>query len=180
MRKDPTSDKTYNKAIKLIETSLNIEIRKVDLFNISKQEFRDLISLKQPYLLNFVRGFYFSPNDTIYILEGNEDDLQTFIHETLHSNSVFHYFNSPRWIREGLTKAITDIILKNKGLSTEIDYYLQKEKEYWIKKLKTHQKLILKAYFSKNFAEGVNILKKILKTEKNILEITFNEYLKEI
>ncbi|MHA1379466.1 MAG: hypothetical protein ACTSRG_13920 [Candidatus Helarchaeota archaeon] len=178
MRKDPVSEKTYADAIKLIENSLNIKVRKVALFYISKQDLENLIPFKQKtLLLNYIKGLFSLQNDTIYITDGNEEDLQTFLHETLHSNSIFHYLNSPRWIREGLTKAITEIILKKRGLPIERDYYLQKEKNFWLKKLKTNKKLIIEAYFSKNLIQGINILKKILKTEKNILEITFNEYL---
>jgi len=131
LRKDPTSEKTYLEAIKLIENSLNIKIEKVALFNISKQELENLIPLKQKSLLNFINGLYYSQNDTIYIIDGNEENLQTFIHEILHSNSIFHYFNSPRWIREGLTKTVTENILKKQGLPIERDYYLQKEKNFW-------------------------------------------------
>jgi len=172
LREDPTSERTYSKAIQVIENTLNLKLRKIHLLNISNQELGKILKINLIFLEAF-KGFYSLKTDTIYIVDGNEEDLQTLIHETLHSNSIFHHNNSPIWIFEGLTKAITEFILNKQQIPTHIDYYLQKEKNFWLDKIQTHQNLIFAAYFSDNLTNAIDILKIILKTKKNILEISF-------
>lgn len=178
MRKDPISEKTYFEAIQFIENTFNLKIRKVPLFNISKKELELFFPITQKFLLNFIKGFYFLRSDTIYIVDGNEEDIQSFIPEILHSNSIFNLENSNIWIYEGLTKAITEKIMKKQGLPIKIDYFIEQEKNFWIKKLQFNQRIIIRAYFSDTLSEGIKLLKKALKTEKNIIEISFNEFLK--
>lgn len=167
LRKDPISEKTYRKSIKLIEESLNLNIRQVPVFLISKKELEKLMPKKRKYLLIFIRGFYSSIKDTIFIVDGNEEDLQTFIHETLHSNSIFHLNNSPIWISEGLTIAISEKIMKSRGLQPVVNLYLEKEKKFWLNKLRTHKKQIIQAYFSKNINQGIKILEEVLERSLN-------------
>jgi hypothetical protein len=174
LHKDPTSEQTYFKALQLLENTLNLKLRKIQLLNISNQELGKILQINKIFLETF-KGFYFLKNDTIYIIDGNEEDLQTFIHEILHSNSIFHYNNSPIWIFEGLTKALTEFIMIKQQIPPPIDYYLIQEKNFWLNKIQTHHKLILEAYFSDNLAKAIDILKIILKTKKNLLEISFNE-----
>lgn len=174
MREDPTSERTYSKAIQLIENTLNLKLRKKHVLNISNEELGKLLQIKELFLEVF-KGF-FSPNtDTIYIVDGNEEDLQTFIHETLHSNSIFHYNNSPIWIFEGLTKAITEFIMTAQQIPTPIDYYLIHVKNFWLNQIQTNQQSILKAYFSDNLIHALNILQTVLQTKKNLLEISFTD-----
>ncbi|MHC1590745.1 MAG: hypothetical protein ACXQS8_01540 [Candidatus Helarchaeales archaeon] len=106
MRLDPTSRETYNKAISLIEKTLNRELKKVELYNLTKSEVKDILEIDDEFL-DLYKGFYMHDKNIIFIVDGNEEDFQTFIHEALHSNSIFHSDNSPIWIFEGLTKAIT-------------------------------------------------------------------------
>ena len=174
MRQDPTSTATYDKAIILIKNTINVNMRKVELFNISKKEIQDLLKVDDKFLDVF-KGFYLYKYDKIYIVDGNEEDFQTFIHEILHSNSIFHANNSPIWIFEGLTKAITKHIMINNDINIQLDYYLRNESEFWLDKMKTHKNQIFQAYFSNELIKSVRILMKILKTNKNLLQISFNE-----
>lgn len=158
MRRDPTSERSYSKAVQLIKTIFDVNIRKVQLFNITKSELRQILKIREKFL-QFYRVFYLPDTDTIYIIEGNEEDLQTFIHETLHSNSIFHYHNSPVWVYEGLTKALTEFIIKKQQLELPIDYYLMREKEFWLDKMQIHQNTIIQAYFATNLEVALNLLK---------------------
>jgi len=56
-----------------------------------------------------------------------------------------------------------------------IDYYLIQVKNFWLNKIQTDQKSILEAYFSDNLINAIDILQKILKTKKNLLELSFTE-----
>ena len=174
MRQDPTSNATYIKAIKLIENAINVKMRKVGVFTISKSEIQNLVNVDNKFLDVF-KGFYLHENDKIYIVDGNEEDFQTFIHEILHSNSVFHNNNSPLWIFEGLTKAITKHVMIKNDIKIQIDYYLRNEREFWLDQMKLHENLIFQANFSNDLSKSVRILMKILKTKKNLLQISFNE-----
>ena len=149
MRRYPTSEKTYLKAIYLIETTLNVKIRKVGLFNIRKTEVQNFFKVNTKFLEVF-KGFYLYKNNKIFIIDGNEEDLQTFIHETLHSNSIFHGNNSPIWIHEGLTKAITEYIMTKNHIDIQIDYYSKKEREFWLEKILNYKEQIFNAFFSNN------------------------------
>ncbi len=174
MRQDPTSTATYDKAIKLIKNTINVNMRKVELFTISKKEIQNFLKVDDKFIDVF-KGFYLYKDDKIYIVDGNEEDFQTFIHEILHSNSTFHANNSPIWIFEGLTKAITKHIMTKNDISIQLDYYLRKEREFWLDKMKMHENQIFQAYFSNDLSKSVRILMKILKTNKNLLRISFNE-----
>jgi len=174
MRQDPTSNATYKKAIKLIEDTINLNIRIVGVYNISKKEIQKLMKVADKFLDVF-KGFYMYKDDKIYIVDGSEEDFQTFIHEILHSNSIFHNNNSPIWIYEGLTKAITKHIMTKNDISIQPDYYLRKEREFWIEKMKIHKNQIFQAYFTNDLRKSVRILMKILKTNKNLLQISFKE-----
>jgi hypothetical protein len=48
-------------------------------------------------------------------------------------------------------------------------------KNFWLNKIQTDQKSILEAYFSDNLINAIDILQKILKTKKNLLELSFTE-----
>ncbi|MHA1302047.1 MAG: hypothetical protein ACTSO9_21740 [Candidatus Helarchaeota archaeon] len=178
MRIDPTCKITYQHAIKYIETVLKIKLREVPVYVINKNELIIFLPQKRKYLLNFVKGFYLPKKDSIFIVEGFEEDIQTFIHETLHSNSIFHLNNSPIWISEGITSVLTDLVLKKMNITSTTDFYLDREKKFWLNKLKTQQKQIIQAYFSNNLNDAIKILKNILKTQKNIIELSFNEFIK--
>ncbi|MHA1264670.1 MAG: hypothetical protein ACTSRS_05465 [Candidatus Helarchaeota archaeon] len=165
---------TYSKAINLVEKILGLKIRKVRLLNMSKKELRQIRGLNQinEEFLDFFKGFYDPQTDSIYIVDGNETDLPTFVHEILHSNSQLHANNSPIWIFEGLTKALTQFILEQQ-VTLPIDYYLEKEKEFWLDKILKHRKAILQAYFSPTLEEAEYLLKKILKTTKNLSKLSY-------
>ena len=174
MRKDPTSEATYKRAIQLIEDTLNLKIRRIKILDISKQELKQIIK-SSIIPLEVLRGFYHPNTDTIYIVDGNEEDLQTFLHETLHSNSIFHFNNSRRWLYEGLTRALTEFILDKWQITPEINYYLMNVTNFWLDNIRHHQEIVIQAYFSPSLEMALKNLQTILKTNKNLLKISFNE-----
>ncbi|MHA1143413.1 MAG: hypothetical protein ACTSRW_01630 [Candidatus Helarchaeota archaeon] len=174
MRRDPTSEKTYSMAVQLIEKSLNRKIRKIQLLNMTKREIETILGIRKIFLDAF-KGFYFPKTDKIYIVDGNEEDLQTLVHETLHSNSIFHHENSPIWLYEGMTKALTEFVMLKTHNSIQSDLYLKEEKEFWARLIKTNQDIIVEAYFSENLMLALNLLKKIFNIEENIVDLNFND-----
>ncbi|MEM3594834.1 MAG: hypothetical protein QXS27_08880, partial [Candidatus Jordarchaeaceae archaeon] len=109
MRIDSIAEKNYQQVLSMIKKLLEVGVKKCPLFVVEKSELPEIKpELKgKPHILKYVRGFYNRKGDTIYIVSGYEEDLQTILHETLHSNSCLHSNNSPYWIHEGLTEALT-------------------------------------------------------------------------
>ena len=69
----------------------------------------------------------------------------------------------------------TEFIMIEQQIPIHIDYYLIQVKNFWLNKIQTDQKSILEAYFSDNLINAIDILQKILKTKKNLLELSFTE-----
>nr|MDO8081263.1 hypothetical protein [Candidatus Freyarchaeota archaeon] len=152
MRIDSTAEKTYNTALSAIRETLGVEIRECRLFLVEKKALPELKpDLKEkPHILNYVRGFYDPKKDTIFIVSGYEEDLQTILHETLHSNSCLHSTNTPYWVYEGLTEALTEHILTMKGLSYSENLLISEEMNFWRRVFQAHKEMVIEAYFSRD------------------------------
>lgn len=162
MRIDSTAEKNYQTALSAIKKTLEVEVKKFPLFVVEKSELPELKpELKgKPYILNYVRGFYNHKEDSIFVVSGYEEDLQTILHETLHSNSCLHSNNSPYWIHEGLTEALTEYILKKENLSYDVNLPISEEVKFWRKMLQSRKIEIVRAYFNPNPEKCYSTLEK--------------------
>lgn len=163
MRIDSTAEKTYNAALSAIRETLGIELGKCRLFLVEKKVLPELKpALKEKHhILNHVRGFYDPKKDTIFVISGYEEDLQTILHETLHSNSCLHSINTLYWIYEGLTETLTEYVLTMKGLSYSKNFLISKEMNFWKRVLQAHKEEVIEAYFSRDPGKCYEILEEV-------------------
>ncbi|MHC1590746.1 MAG: hypothetical protein ACXQS8_01545 [Candidatus Helarchaeales archaeon] len=66
-------------------------------------------------------------------------------------------------------------MMKKNNLSMQVDLYLEKEKEFWLEKIKSNRTRILAAYFSNDLTSAIKILQDVLDITENLLNLSFSE-----
>ncbi|MFQ6120610.1 MAG: hypothetical protein ACE5KE_12105 [Methanosarcinales archaeon] len=156
---------TYQKALRLIET-FGIKPKETKIMQVDVGFFLEYWQRKEKMDYNTAKffakhtfGVYDKQDDAIYILQGQERNLGLIIHEILHSSTILDSKNSPKWISEGLVKAITKEIMKNQEDIPIQNLYQKEYEDFWLEKLQKEKDKIINAFIASD-----------LKTTEKILE----------
>ncbi|MFQ6072550.1 MAG: hypothetical protein ACE5KT_07610, partial [Methanosarcinales archaeon] len=106
--------------------------------------------------------------------QGQERNLGLIIHEILHSSTILDSKNSPKWISEGLVRAITKEIMKHIKESPIQNLYQKEYEDFWLEKLQKEKDKIMNAFIASDMKTAEKILEEVLGI-KNPLEKSFKE-----